>query len=129
MSATRTVRLLALAAAFITPAVFAAEKGDAANGKEIFTQRCGICHATNSDPGGPILGPNLAGVVGRKAGSQKDFPTYTAGLKAYPQKWSDKTLDVFLKDPFGTVAGTAMPMPLPDDKERADVIAYLSTLK
>jgi cytochrome c2 len=27
------------------------------------------------------------------------------------------------------VPGTTMPMPLPDDKERADVIAYLSTLK
>jgi cytochrome c len=127
MSVIRT-RLLALAVALVTPVVFAADKADVANGKTIFEQRCGICHAVSKE-GGPIMGPNLLGVMGRKAAGQTDFQMYTSGLKAYDVKWSNKTLDVFLKDPMGKVPGTQMIMPLPDDKERADVIAYLATLK
>jgi cytochrome c len=129
MSVTRSIRLLALTAALLAPAAFAAEKGDAKAGETAFAAKCGICHANTKDPGGPIMGPNLVGVVGRKAGSQKDFPTYTAALKDSGLKWSDKTLDEFLKDPSAKVFGTMMPMPVPDDQERADVIAYLSTLK
>lgn len=119
---------LALAVALITPAAFAA---DAANGKTLFEQRCGICHATTKDPGGPALGPNLAGIVGRKAADDKSFAIYTEALKTYgaKQKWTVKNLDEFLKSPFTVVVGTSMPMPVPDDKERADVIAYLGTLK
>ena len=130
MSVTR-LRLLALAAVFATPAAFAAEAADVEAGKSAFTSKCGICHATSKEPGGPIMGPNLAGVVGRNAASVKDFPMYTPALTAFgeKQKWNAKTLDAFLKAPFEAVPGTTMPLPLPDDKERADVIAYLSTLK
>jgi len=128
MSATLTVRLLALAAALVTPAVFAAGKPDVKNGKTIFEQRCGICHAVSND-GGPVMGPNMVGLIGRKAGTQEDFPLYTAAMKAYGVKWSTKTLDQFLADPLSTVPNTTMPMMLPDDTERADVIAYLSSIK
>jgi cytochrome c len=130
MSVTR-LRLLALAAVLVTPAVLAAEKADLEAGKTAFAAKCGICHATSAEPGGPIMGPNLAGIVGRNAGSVKDFPMYTSALKTYgeKQKWTAKTLDPFLKNPLEAVPGTAMPMFLPDDKERADVIAYLSSLK
>jgi len=129
MSATRPVRLLALAAALVTPAVFAAGKPDADNGKTIFAAKCGICHAVNNDPGGPVAGPNMVGVIGRKAGTQKDFAMYTPALKDYGVKWNPKTLNDFLVSPLTKVPGTTMPMMLPDDQERADVIAYLGTLK
>jgi cytochrome c len=128
MSVSRTVRLLALAAALVSPAVFAAEKANVANGKTIFEQRCGICHAVGKE-GGPQLGPNMLGLIGRKAGSEKDFPMYTAAMKSYGAKWSAKTLDQFLANPADKVPGTTMPMPLPDARERGDVIAYLATLK
>ena len=127
MSATRS-RLLALAFVFATPAVFAAEKADVANGKTIFDQRCGICHATTKE-GGPILGPSVAGLMGRKAATEPNFAMYTPQLKAYGVKWSAKTLDEFLINPMTKVPGTTMPMVLPDDKERGDVIAFLATLK
>ena len=42
--------------------------------------------------------------------------------------WSPRTLDEFLVSP-DPVPGTTMPMMLPDEKERGDVIAYLATLK
>ena len=129
MSATRTVRLLALAAALVTPAVFAAGKPDIDNGKTIFEQRCGICHAVSNEPGGPVLGPNMVGLIGRKAGTEPDFPLYSAAMKAYGVKWSTKTLDEFLVMPMHKVPGTTMPMMLPDEKERADVIAYIASLE
>ena len=128
MFATRTGPL-AIAAALVTPAVFAAGKPDVENGKTIFMQRCGICHAVNNEPGAPVMGPTMVGLIGRKAGTEKEFPLFTPAMKAYGVKWSAKTLDEFLLNPMTAVPGTTMPMVLPDDKERADVIAYLSSLK
>lgn len=126
MSVTRSARLLAVAAVLAAPSAFAA---DAANGKAVFGRLCVACHSTTTEPGGPVLGPTLAGVVGRKAGTVKEFPTYTPALKNYAVTWNDKTLDEFLASPFTKVPGTMMVMPVPDAKERADVIAYLATLK
>jgi cytochrome c2 len=47
-----------------TVAMAAGGNTDAANGKKIFDQRCGICHAVSKAPGGPIVGPNMVGLVG-----------------------------------------------------------------
>ena len=129
MSVIRPVRLLALAAVLVTPVVLASSKPDVENGKTIFKQLCGICHAVNHDQGGPVLGPNMVGLVGRKAGTQKDFTLYTPAMKAYGVKWTPKTLSDFLISPLTRVPGTTMPMMLPDDKQRADVVAYLETLQ
>ena len=44
--------------------------------------------------------------------------------------WDAKTLDAYLADPQKVVPGNKMPFPgLKTDQDRADVIAYLSTLK
>jgi cytochrome c2 len=128
MSVTRS-RLLALAAAFAAPAVLAGGEADVENGRTIFAQRCGICHAVSKEPGGPVAGPSMVGLIGRKAASQPDFAMYSPALKAHDVNWSAETLDEFLVNPPTTVPGTTMPMTLPDEKERGDVIAYLATLK
>ncbi len=129
MSATRPVRLLALAAVLIAPTAFAAKKADVANGKMIFEQLCGICHASNSDGSGEGRGPSLFGLIGRKAGTEPNYAMYTPELKAYKVKWSVKTLDAFLSNPMSKVPGTAMPLMMPDNKQRADVVAYIASLK
>ena len=130
MSVYRPARLLALAALTTLAApVFAADKPDIENGKTIFEQRCGICHAVNKDPGGPVAGPNMVGLVGRKAASESGFSMYSPALKKYGVTWNAKTLDEFLVMPMQKVPGTTMPMMLPDEKERTDVIGYLMTLK
>jgi cytochrome c5 len=67
--------------------------------------------------------------VGRPAGSQPDFARYSAALKASNLLWTEETLDKFLVSPMAMVPGTFMPMLIPDDKTRADVVGYLSTLK
>jgi cytochrome c len=127
MSGFRSV--LVVAAAIVAPAICAAgTKPDVENGKATFKIMCSVCHSVQ-ETGGPIEGPNLLGVVGRKAGSEPNFTRYSAALKASNLKWSKKTLDKFLINPMEKVPGTIMPMLIPDDKTRADVVAYLATLK
>ena len=122
-------RFFLVAAIAAVPALcLAGSQPDVEHGKETFNTMCGICHSVQ-ETGGPNQGPNLLGVVGRKAGSVPGFPLYSSALKASGIKWSKKTLDQFLSDPMAKVPGTMMPMEIPDDKTRADVVAYLATLK
>ena len=127
MSVTRSVRLLAVTALLAAPTAFAA---DAEAGKAVFAKyACGTCHSISTEPGGPAVGPTLAGVVGRKAASVKEFPMYTAALKNHSVIWDEKTLGEFLVNPMAKVPGTSMVMLVTDATERANVIAYLATLK
>jgi len=122
-------RRLFVIAAVVTPALCAAgSKPDVENGKTTFNNMCGICHSVQ-ETGGPTQGPNLVGVVGRKAGSEPEFPMYSPALKASGITWNEKSLDKFLSNPMEKVPGTLMPMEIDDDKTRADVVAYLATLK
>jgi cytochrome c len=131
MSLTCSSRIIAavVLVALAPVALAAAPKTDVENGKTIFTQRCGICHAVSDAPGGPIAGPSMVGVVGRKAASVAGFTLYSEALKKSGLTWNIKTLDEFLIMPMQKVPGTMMPMMLPDAKERGDVIAYMVTLK
>ena len=122
-------RFFFVVAALAVPACcMAGYKPDVENGKATFAMNCGVCHSVQ-EAGGPNQGPNMIGLVGRKAGSQPEFPMYSAALKASGITWSTKTLDKFLVNPGAMVPGTIMPLQIPDDKTRADVIAYLATLK
>jgi cytochrome c len=122
-------RLCVVAVAVVAPAICAAaSKPDIENGKATFNTMCSVCHSVQKT-GGPIEGPNLIGVVGRKAGSQPEFTKYSTALKASRLTWNQKTLNKFLVNPGEKVPGTFMPMQIPDDKTRADVVAYLATLK
>jgi cytochrome c len=122
-------RVLAVAAAIMVPALGAAgSKPDVENGKTTFNTMCGVCHSVQ-ETGGPNQGPNLLGVVGRKAASEPGFTLYSPALKDSGITWNKKTLDKFLMNPMAKVPGTLMPMLIADDKTRADVVAYLSTLK
>jgi cytochrome c len=115
--------------AILAPALHAADSApDIENGKATFNIMCSVCHSVQKT-GGPVEGPNLLGLVGRQAGSQPDFTKYSAALKASGLTWSTQNLDQFLVSPMKMVPGTFMPMLIPDDKTRADVIAYLSTLQ
>jgi cytochrome c2 len=76
-----------------------------------------------------MVGPSLFGVVGRKAGTGKSLLGASENLKKYGVIWNAETLDEFLMNPSAKVPGTAMAGVLSDPKQRADVIAYLATLK
>jgi cytochrome c len=96
---------------------------DLANGQTRFAL-CRSCHTIAK--GGPnMTGPNLYGIFGRKAGAVADY-AYSEGLKGSGVTWSAETLDLWLKDPRAMVAGTKMSfIGVKDDKDRADLIAYL----
>ena len=130
MSAIRPVRLFALAALLAAPAVYASDaKGDAANGKELFMANgCPACHGVTKEDNAKV-GPNLVGVVGRQAGTTPSLLGPSENMKKYGVTWSAETLDEFLVNPSAKVPGTAMAGILTDPQVRADVIAYLSTLK
>jgi cytochrome c len=101
--------------------------GNAATGKLVFLE-CQACHAVA--PGGPTLvGPNLAGVYGRKAASLPGYD-YSSALKASGLIWNSANLNLWLTDPGQLVAGTKMAFAgIASAALRADVIAYLATLK
>jgi cytochrome c len=105
----------------------AASAGNVANGKALFS-RCAACHTAGK--GGPNgLGPNLYGVVGRKAGSKKDF-SYSAAMKNSGIVWTNQKLDAYIAHPADVVPGNRMAFAgIPDAKQRADLIAWLDTLK
>jgi cytochrome c2 len=118
-------------AAFMAVTVLAAAHAfagdDAAAGEKLFRAKCAACHAV--EPGKNKIGPSLAGIVGRPSGSVEGFK-YSAANKAAGLTWDTATLDKYLLDPKAVVKGTTMPFPGDkNDSERADIIAYLGTLK
>lgn len=117
---------LFLAAALIAGAAMPATAADIATGSTLFHQRCMMCHVIGPDEA-PTMAPNLFGVVGRPAASTQF--AYSSALKASKIVWTKEVLDQFLKAPGKMVPGTRMVFNIPDDTMRANVVAYLATLK
>jgi cytochrome c len=90
-------------------------------------KQCGICH--NFQEGqGPKVGPDLYGTVGRAVASVPGF-NYSAALKAKGGTWTFDALNKWLIKPSAYVPRTAMTFAgLSNEKQRADVIAYLNSL-
>ncbi|MBB3479553.1 cytochrome c [Novosphingobium sp. SG754] len=120
----RTLLVTSCVAIAMAPAALRAQ--DAAAGGAVFKQRCAMCHSTTPD-GRPGVGPNLNN-IGKRAAGSTTF-AYSAALKSAKIKWDAKTLDTFLTAPGRMVPGTRMVVSLPDDRQRANVVAYLMTLK
>ena len=98
---------------------------DAAAGGMAF-QQCAECHSPGTSDG---AGPGLKGVFGRRAGSKDGF-IYSPAMKKSTVVWDDSTLAAFLANPRAVVPDTTMAYAGDDDaKERADLVAYLKTLK
>jgi cytochrome c len=113
-----------LAGVFGAGTAFAADVND---GKAVFG-RCAACH-TNIKGVPDGIGPNLFGVVGRKAASKPDF-SYSTALKNSHIVWTREKLDAWIANPPKTVPGTRMAFAgISDPRQRADLIAYLVTLK
>lgn len=94
--------------------------GDPSAGEGIYS-RCLACHALTHDR----TGPRHCDLFGRRAGNVKGFP-YSDAMRHSKIVWNDVTLNRFLADPLKAVPGTSMGYAgVKDDKERADLIAYL----
>jgi cytochrome c len=97
-----------------------------AQGKAAFAA-CAACHSAQAGAASGI-GPNLHGVVGRKAAALEGF-AYSAALKGSGITWSESELDAFLAGPAAKVPGTSMAAgAVSDPATRKAIIAYLATL-
>lgn len=116
--------LAVLAMLLATPAVHAV---DAAAGRAAF-KRCANCHQV-----GPTarsnFGPQLNGIVGRRAGSAPDF-AYSPAMKRAGFVWTEQKLAAFLRDPDAVVPGNKMRFwGIGNERQVADLVAYLRSAK
>ena len=124
------VLLLLFGAIQVLGATPAIAGGDAVRGKKVFN-KCKACHSIKA--GKHKIGPSLAGVINRKAGTAKGFKRYK-GLKGADWTWDEATLDEYLTNPKKFVKSrnkrkSAMILKLKKKRDRDDVIAYLKSLK
>ena len=115
-----------LLALVVTTALAHIAGADPQRGERVF-QRCYACHSVVAGED-KLPGPNLRGVIGRRAGTLPSFRFSLAMTQAGARGlvWTRGRLDAFLADPLALVPGTEMAMPgLPDANDRRDVIDFL----
>jgi len=88
---------------------------------------CAMCHSDEAGRNG--LGPSLFGVVGRQSGAVPGY-SYSPAMKSANLSWDEAVIDRYLQDPRAVVPGTKMTFAgVKDAEKRAEIIAYLATLK
>ncbi len=110
----------------------AAAEGDAAKGEKLFKGflGCNSCHSLEA--GETKVGPTLAGLFGRKAGSVEGYKRYSNAMANSEVVWNEETLSEFLKNPKKLIPENKMEYSpggkvprVSSDQYRADLIAYL----
>mgnify|MGYP000935683400 CR=1 FL=1 len=98
------------------------EGGD--GGEEAYNNACRTCHSVK--PGDNRLGPSLAGIVGKKAGSEGGYQ-YSPSLKDSGVTFDEATLDKFITNPDSVAPGNNMKpyTGISDAALRAKIIAFL----
>jgi cytochrome c len=112
--------LLTLSAASIPS--FAQDKGEIT-----FNNHCRTCHSIKE--GDNRLGPSLANVFGKKAGTASGYPNYSQGLTSSGVVWDESTLDKFIESPDSVVPNNNMKpyTGLTDAAVRKQIVAYLKS--
>lgn len=126
MSKGKTVALVAaVVMALVSGVAFAS--GDLKKGAEVYKKKCLNCHPITA--GKHKMGPSLANMFGRKAGTVPGFHKYK-GLKGSEIVWDETNMDQWIANPKKFLGKkTSMVYRLKNAKKRADVIGYLKTLK
>ena len=117
---TRFLSIAVLLSALLRANAFA----DAARGKTLYESRCIGCHSVDDNR----VGPAHRGVVGRKAGSVKDYD-YSPALKTSKVVWDVASLQKWLTNPEALIPGQRMGYSVDEAKDRVDLAEYLATLK
>lgn len=111
------------AAAMVAVTAQNAQAQDAVVGERSFG-KCKICHRIG-EGAKSLVGPELNGLDGRKAGSVPDF-SYSDANKNSGIVWNEATFKDYIKDPRAKIPKTKMVFPgIKDEKEQNDLWAYL----
>lgn len=110
-----------LALLLVAPLAAHAMPGSVEAGKALYQARCAACHSLDYNGAGPAH----RGVFGRQAGQAPGYQNYSAALRGSHQVWNEATLDSWLKDPEKFAPGQRMGVSVPDEQDRAHLIAYL----
>jgi cytochrome c len=117
------MRRIVMSVATAVCLVNAASAQDPAEGEKVFAT-CKACHQIGEGAKNAI-GPELNGVVGRKAGSVAGY-SYSDANKNSGITWDESNLAEYLKDPRVKVPGTKMVFAgIKDEKKVQDLIAFL----
>ena len=109
------------------PASAVMAAGNIAAGAAVFQEDCSECHSYGSKN---KKGPSLRGIVGRKAGTAKDYEDYSDAVKKSNLVWTAQALDNYLTSPKKFSPTIRMKYEgLSDAQGRADLIEFLSTKK
>jgi glucose/arabinose dehydrogenase/cytochrome c2 len=100
---------------------------DANAGKTVFGVQCALCHSAEPNDNGGAQGPNLLGVLGRKAAATPF--TYSAALKNSNLTWDHATLDRFLAAPTAVVPGSTMVIAVDKQADRENLLAYFTAVR
>ncbi len=96
-----------------------------AAGEKYFNKRCKACHTVVA--GKHKVGPSLAGIVGKQAGTVDGFKRYKA-LKGSDIIWDEANLDKWLENPKKFIGkSTSMSLKTKKAEDRANVIEYLKS--
>jgi len=114
--------VFALALSAVLGTGVAQASGDAAKGEKVFN-KCKACHTLEA--GKNRVGPSLAGLFGRAAGTVEGFK-YSDAMKASGITWGEDSLKTYLEDPKKVVPGTKMTFGgIKKEDDLEDLIAYL----
>jgi cytochrome c len=126
---TNAMRNAAALVAVIGLAGAAQADGDPAKGKAAFVRQCAICHTVEKG-GDNRFGPNLFGVVGRKAGIVPGYNYSNSFRTRANWEWTEDAIGGWMMFPATMVPGTAMAVFQGiAERDRDDLVAYLATLK
>ena len=85
---------------------------------------CKACHSLDKG-GANMIGPALYGFIGTNVGTRQGFE-YSAVMRNADFVWTPAALDAWLAQPGRFLPGNRMTFAgVPDQKDRADLIAYL----
>jgi cytochrome c len=103
-------------------------KADPKHGQEV-AKVCLQCH-TFEKGGANKIGPNLFGIMTENIAAVPNYQFSQALAAHKSEKWDPDKLNLWLYKPQQFAKGTKMSFPgLPKVQDRADVVAYLESLK
>lgn len=120
-------RMAAVMLAVMTTGALA--DGDAAKGEKVFA-KCKACHVADTETN--RVGPHLKGVIGRNVASVAGY-TYSGGMQEFAAAnpvWTDELFLTYIESPKASIPKTKMAFAgVKKEEERADLLAYLKTMK